>query len=891
MAIHPLNLIRLTSQAGRRAAVRLPLLAAALCGICLISCTDDMGREPVPSAQVSFLCTVSPATSAPAAMPQGSVVAMQGGSSPLYLHTLNAATVTRATPVTSMYDSFGVSAYQYTDTWSGESETPNFFYNQTATKQTDDGGYAFTGSTYYWPGAASHMRFFAYAPVDNSNYQLSGETEKGAPTLTVTVPSDVADQEDLLVAASDELKGDNGSAVSLKFSHALTAVRFVCGDDLLSGTVNSITISGVYNTGTYNIYTGEWTVSDTSTADFSQTLDKSVDGTEGTSITTEAQTFMMIPQTLPTDAKLTVSFTDSSNTEHELTANIGNTVWTKGQTVTYKISSSSINWTYTLSVTGPAKTYGCTGGTQQYTVKSYRTHNGKSTTEAVKWTTQYSVDGGATWTASKPTWLTDFTDSGEGGEEGTSYDATLGAQTITASTGNHIYTLQKADAKGTAAVPYNLANQTDGDTTVENTANCYVVNAPGYYSFPLVYGNAIKNSKTNSSAYTSTVTDNDNVLTPFINHLGNGITDPYIANNTGCTPATAELVWQDAENLVTDIQYNAGSSTTDGTISFYVDRATIRQGNAVIAVKDASGTVLWSWHIWVTDETISADNTIAVMNYQETTINFMPVNLGWCDGETVTFGTAERTCQVKFTAGSGSNEQTQTITLTQSYGTVTTYDGSPYYQWGRKDPFLPSAGISTTNKTWYDKDGNSSTDSPATEEWSSGGVECIKSYILYPNVMTSYTLGDKKYHNLWSANNTATVYTDYDDIVVKTVYDPSPVGFSVPIARAFTGFTKDGKTATGSNINEGTKSDSGYSFKVNDDKTIFFPALGVRYGTQGALSYAGQYGRYWSAVSYEGANGGLMGTSLALVLNYNYIYPMFYANRWFGQNVRPAKEQ
>ncbi|MDY5237317.1 hypothetical protein, partial [Bacteroides helcogenes] len=46
-----------------------------------------------------------------------------------------------------------------------------------------------------------------------------------------------------------------------------------------------------------------------------------------------------------------------------------------------------------------------------------------------------------------------------------------------------------------------LANQTNGDSDNENTANCYVVSASGYYSFPLVYGNAIKDGTTNTLAY------------------------------------------------------------------------------------------------------------------------------------------------------------------------------------------------------------------------------------------------------------------------------------------------------------------------------------------------------------------------------------------------------
>lgn len=73
-------------------------------------------------------------------------------------------------------------------------------------------------------------------------------------------------------------------------------------------------------------------------------------------------------------------------------------------------------------------------------------------------------------------------------------------------------------------------------------------------------------------------------------------------------------------DLVTDIKYNAGSN--GGNISFKVDRFSIQQGNAVIAIKDASNNVLWSWHIWVTDENI--DNVIEVTNYQNVKYNIMP---------------------------------------------------------------------------------------------------------------------------------------------------------------------------------------------------------------------------------------------------------------------------
>lgn len=381
----------------------------------------------------------------------------------------------------------------------------------------------------------------------------------------------------------------------------------------------------------------------------------------------------------------------------------------------------------------------------------------------------------------------------------------------------------------------------------ENTANCYVVSGSGYYCFPLVYGNAIKGGTTNTSAYTSTAPSGTTILSHFINHAGNAITDPYIRNNADCTPAKAELVWQDAPNLVTDIKYN---NTGNGNISFTVDKNTIRQGNAVIAIKDASDKVLWSWHIWVTDENIG--QTIEVTNHQGKKYKLMSVNLGWCDANAVTY--AERSCKVKFTAGG----ESQTITVKQASNSITTGNNHPYYEWGRKDPFLPSNGLANTNKIWYDKDGNAHTEKPKTENLSTG-IACIKNYILKPDVMQSQYSGDNTYANLWSADNN--VYTVNDKNVIKTIYDPSPVGFKLPPSNAFTGFTTTGNNTnnTLSEIN-GTWSSSslkGWNFYTDSSKskTIFFPASGYRYRSNGMVSNVSSDGFYWSAVPSSPTKG------------------------------------
>lgn len=867
----------------------LPVLLSV---VLLASCRDEIETGAYTGPYIRFSVSEGSewhstrAAGGPAekAVPRDSVQPLHGGdgNTPLYLHTLytdsiaspssdsrpDTAVFTRATPVRNdnMYESFGVSAYSYTGSWD-ESKTPNYFYNLTASKSGTD--YALA-STYYWPGAAYKMKFFAYAPKDNGNYVLSGSGQAGSPTISVTIPSSVDGQKDLLVAKTDEQAGNTNTAVALTFQHALTAIKFVCGDDMQGGTVKSVSLKNVYSKGTYNMGTQSWSNVETPTT-FSQTLNKSTTGTTGEVLTTDAQTFMMVPQTLPNGAQLEVVFTDNSSVDHTLTADIKGTPWPIGKTVTYKISSSSINWNYTLTVTG-SNDFTYTGGTQQYSVTSYR-QNTQGSKEAVPWTAQYSTDNGASWTAAQPDWLTAFTASGAGGVTPQSYNATVSAQIGTVNN-PHTTALQTAVVKGSEDSPYNLANQTNGGTTNENTANCYVVSASGYYSFPLVYGNAIKNSATNASAYT-TANSGSNILSTFINHTGNGITDPYITNNAGCVPAKAELVWQDALSLVSDIKYNSG--TNGGNISFKVDPSTIRQGNAVIAIKDVNDQILWSWHIWVTDEEIK--NTIAVINHQNVTYNLMSVNLGWCDSNTTSY--AGRSCKVKFTAGDAS----EVVIIKQVSASITVGGNHPYYQWCRKDPFLPSNGLANANKTWYDKDGNAHTESPKTENLSTGAT-CITNYILKPDVMHSQYSGDNTYANLWSADNN--VYTANDENVIKTIYDPSPVGFKLPASNAFTGFTTTGEyVSTLSQINgEWDSSLKGWNFYTDSskNKTIFFPASGCRLYSNGGAGYVGSYGFCWSAVPYSQSNG------RSLYFYSSYVGPLSSYYRACGFGVRSSQE-
>ncbi|AVM57283.1 hypothetical protein C3V43_05585 [Bacteroides heparinolyticus] len=803
---------------------------------------------------------------------------------------------TKAAPVTTatMYADATVFAavYPSTDTWNN-TVAPGYFFDLRV-KKTES-----WSTTYHWPGLSKKVAFFAYAPHHCAGVTLTtGATTPGAPVFSYTVPAAVADQTDLLTASSVDVAGVLHTPAPLKFKHALTAVRFETGTTLLPGTVTKITLKGVYGTATHRIGNTVWS-EHSSPKDFAQTLttvtpDPNVPGSP---ITQPAATFMMIPQTLPAGAKLEVKYTDKlTNTQRTLTANIAGKTWGMGKTVTYRISTSSISVTPTLEVTAPAE-YTYQGGNNTYTVKSYASVSGGGATANVPiaWEVEYSTNGGSNWSSTRPAWLTTFTENGTGGTSAAPYTATVAAQVNSAPDNPHTVAL-----KNTPPVTnYDLSTHDyQGNPAPTRTANCYIVNAPGTYRLPLVYGNAIDKIKVpggsnpgwNTSAYTSTA-GGGNVLTPFINHLGNVLTNPYIYSHAGCMPANCTLVWQDAQNLVTNVALSA-----DGHfLEFTVGQATICQGNAVVAVRDASNTVLWSWHIWVTDYRPGTIGTTTpdkeITNHQNKKYKIMTVNLGWCDGKEVIY--AERTVQVRFkqkpTAGYTSATP-KTFTVKQKAHTITELGNNTYYQWGRKDPFVgalegPGGSSNSINKTWYDAGGNVKTNQlPAIQSFPYG-TPCITRGIMNPGTFNTIWEMDYRYYNLWDANNNTT--STNDNLVVKTIYDPCPAGYKLPPSNVYTGFsTTGGNTGTVSQFNVQGAWAKGWNFYCNPSKTtsVFFPASGFRVYNTAVPSHVGSFAHYCTA----GPNS--RGDVWFLIFNSSIVHPLDKDPRSFGYSVRASQE-
>ncbi len=385
--------------------------------------------------------------------------------------------------------------------------------------------------------------------------------------------------------------------------------------------------------------------------------------------------------------------------------------------------------------------------------------------------------------------------------------------------------------------------------TSMSTANCYMVHTAGDYKLPLVYGNAIKDGAANTAAYTGIT--NTNTTATFPNHAGKAITDPWIKNNkdesdNDIVVSTAELLWQDAQGLITAV----------GIIGDYLTltvgkNASEQEGNAVIAAKDAGGNIVWSWHIWVTKETF-ADATLTTVTTGTGTLGtdyqvykVTPVNLGWVA-----------------TGGDGK----------QGYNT--------YYQWGRKDAFIPATWNANTNRTVYDISNTAVTRLTYEASTTAAIADNIKNpTTFYYNSSTNGPC-DTKYYNMWDAQQTAT--GNITTATKKTVYDPCPAGFCVPTGNLYYFMSNNGSSRTMTTW-DGTNKGATWSTSITGN-ALFFPASGCRTNDSGTLGDVGSGGYYWPASPY--------GSNQCCLLNFaSGSWDWHYYSRACGFPVRAVAEE
>ena len=267
------------------------------------------------------------------------------------------------------------------------------------------------------------------------------------------------------------------------------------------------------------------------------------------------------------------------------------------------------------------------------------------------------------------------------------------------------------------------------DLSAEGTANCYFIQGAGNYKFKAVMGNS-----------------------------------DYSVGNVKKT----EVLW---ETFGTDVMPNVGDLIAEtGYQNGYVYFTTaeeFKNGNASIAVRNSKDVILWSWHIWCSEEGwndhVYANNAGTMMDRNLGATSATPGDIG-------------------------------------AFGLL--------YQWGRKDPFLGSASMFSFVKA------------ASTGTWSS--VQGPKTYFYAEsNPMTFVKMTSSGFSGVdWCSIDDS----QYRWMEVKTPYDPCPVGYRVPNDGFWTiakGEAQWADTATWDSTNKGQK------WIFADGATIaWYPAAG-----------------------------------------------------------------
>lgn len=360
-----------------------------------------------------------------------------------------------------------------------------------------------------------------------------------------------------------------------------------------------------------------------------------------------------------------------------------------------------------------------------------------------------------------------------------------------------------------------------GTPIQRTTANCYVIKEAGEYKFPCVYGNAISNGQTNSVSYTN----NGGIYShDFVNYKGNQIVDPWISTDTGETITSAQLSIADTDNIFTDI------TISGDYVKFIVSSIPTTGANGIISIKNSEGIIMWSWHIWVWPYDLTP---VSIVNSTNVNYNIMPVNLAskWDD-------------------------------------TAKTKIKNWHYQFGRPNPMLcPSAYNSTINHDSYGA--LSYADASIASDIQTG----IKNPVTFYKWGTSYNYNwfqtnSGKTYNLWDA--ACTSKGNSDNNVVKTIYDPSPIGFKMPNGNTFTGF----RIINNAN---GIVKFTRYS---GDYTGVGFPMSGRRNGSNGAFDYVGSRGYVQLSSTYS------QSYAYTLYFDSSSVYPQDSNYRAYGFSVR-----
>jgi hypothetical protein len=356
----------------------------------------------------------------------------------------------------------------------------------------------------------------------------------------------------------------------------------------------------------------------------------------------------------------------------------------------------------------------------------------------------------------------------------------------------------------------NMGTSVDGDIegaevvlSESGTANSYIVSLAGSYKFSTVKGNS--------------------------------------SESVGAV-ASAEVLW---ESFGTDVNPNVGDLVknpvySDGYIAFQTAE-TFKEGNAVIAAKDASGNILWSWHIWLTDEPEGQE-------YYNNAGTMMDRNLG---------------------ATSATPGDVGALGL--------------LYQWGRKDPFLGASSIHFD--TMAEAKSTIIWPSAVNSDSSNGTVEYATAH---PTTFITYNSSNNDWYYTGDYSTDNTRWTPSSSS--KSIYDPCPFGWRVPDGGDEGVWSKalgSSSYFNDASLYDVTNGGMNFAGKFGSSSTIWYPASGYRPNDDGILDNVGNDGECWSASPRTGKRHGAYYLYIRSIGN---VHPANYGYRAYGSSVRCVRE-
>lgn len=326
---------------------------------------------------------------------------------------------------------------------------------------------------------------------------------------------------------------------------------------------------------------------------------------------------------------------------------------------------------------------------------------------------------------------------------------------------------------------------------------------------------------------------------------------------------SVKLLWQSNYDVVKNVCLS-GNKAQFFVLPWEGDNSKVLDSNAVIAAYNAAGEVIWSWHIWIVDES----PLLATDTYSNGK-TFMRKNLG------------------AFTNSNGSKDEQKIL---DSYGM--------YYQWGRKDPFgrpLYFDAGSAYDEDRYNDNSTYIEEVYAERTSSNGTLEYITKHPMHfiTNAACVAEGGDGVGDWLVTANNNLWKENE------KSIYDPCPYGWKVPSA-------DDMSVLYLADVEDNTPLDDArkqYGWHLSDGvNKYFYPACGRRRYSDGKVEnmnykegvYPSQpqpwEGYYWTSTTSADGKAVALYFDLTTTRTINKFFPSHSARRANGFQVRCVKE-